>query len=200
MIVVVAIVGALLFGYLSRAIGANKGDLIPTWMNPLKDWLYAIPYGVVGYSMGAIGATLGYAGAFLAKRTGHGQYLDLGTWFGIIKAEKLDFVIRWFYGEDKNVTQKGQGDYWRDFTGLVVTGLATSLLSGIVVCLSTSWTLGFLIILGGAMKGPAYAIGWKYHGYVHKEHFSEPTEIGEFLTGFFAGLPLFYTIGILFGN
>lgn len=192
------------------------GGGLPKLPLGLDQWLYAIPYGVLGFlallpligPIGTpypwwiwIGPILSYMGAFLGKRTGHGQWMDLGSFTGIIKPERLDFINRLFFGRDINETLVVKGNYWRDFIGLSISGLAVSLIASICLIIGGHIVAGLLVALGGFLKGFAYMIGWSVNGDSRTEflgeHLDEATELGEFLTGFFGGFPMFYCIIIL---
>lgn len=195
----VALTGALIFGYLSRMCGGAP----PKLPLGLDQHLYAVPYALVTYlalnvsgasvAIMAIGTFLAYLGAFLGKRTGHGQYMDLGSWESKVDPERLDSVVRLFWGPDINTLEDtSKGNYWRDFTGLVVTGFLVSIVASLALLFTGHLLLGLGVLLGGAAKGVAYMIGWK-------SPIGKPTEIGEFLTGVFGGLPLVYALIILIG-
>jgi hypothetical protein len=179
----------------------------------LDQWIYAIPYGAVSYLAasltpwmplwGIIGLTLlGYATAFLGKRTGHGQYLDLGTWTRKITPEKLDFLVELVFGKDKNALEDNvKGNPNRDRFGLFVTGAVVASGCSIALMLSPGGIIpGLLVLLGGGAKAAAYTFGWsldeKLKGTLgdklRPHHLHEPTGIGEYLTGFLGGLPLFF--------
>ena len=187
------LMASLVFGFLSRVIGAKKGSILPSWFNPIKDWVYATPYGLIGilcfygygYSTSFLAFLVCFLVAFLGKRTGHGQWMDLGTWDAPVSPESLDFLVFFILGKDSYKS------YWRDFLGLTISGIFISLGCVISLLLINQYLLALLVLLGGALKSVSYAIGFK----VFKSKY--PTEVGEFLTGFFAGIPIFYTIGVL---
>jgi len=81
---------------------------------------------------------------------------------------------------------------------LSVVGFAA--VSGCAIVVGTINPLyGLVIAIGGMCKFLAYGIGWGiYPNYTGKgiKNFNHSTEIGEFLTGVFAGLAL----GIVFDN
>lgn len=199
----------LYMGFFSRVTGGGFVDLPLS----LENWLYALPYGVLSYLAVSLSFSLdltyeilsglvGFAGAYMGKRTGHGQYMDLATWKRTIEPEKLDFIVKLFFGEDRNVAQTGKGDYWRDVFGCVVVGIAVPFIPTIILMASGMYFLGFLLILGGAAKGLAYMFGW----WVYPEYprgdpqgLSSPTHLGEFFTGIFAGIPLGYALVQLLG-
>ena len=112
----------------------------------------------------------------LGLRTGHGQYMDLGRWKKKIKPEKLDPIVRLFFGEDPNVKTEGSGNYWRDFFGLFVTGFICTVLPTIILLLTGHILAGIAIALAGGLKCLAYAIT------------APDTENAEYLRGVFLGL------------
>jgi hypothetical protein len=189
LILFLILIGALLFGKLSRMCGGGS----PRLPLGLDQWLYAVPYGVVAALAANLWVALGvYLLAVLAKRTGHGQYMDLGTWNTPVKPERLDPVVSLFYGPDTF------DNYWRDFCGLVVTGAAVSLGAFLTLLVTGTPLLAFGVLLGGMLKGVAYSIGWRFKESLTEYHV-EPTACGEFLTGFFAGVPLALALWVLLG-
>ena len=75
------------------------------------------------------------------------------------------------------------GNYWRCFTGLALTGAMVTLPVGVLYALKTDALYGLALGLSGALKAPAYMIGWFIHEHFRKIH---PTKIGEILTGLFS--------------
>lgn len=203
LVIFLTIFSTLAYGYLSRMAGGAK----PKLPLGLDQWLYAIPYFLVCLPFGYLYGIFSGLGAFLGKRTGHGNALDYATEDKAHEddPEKLEYLI---------LPLKNRiSEYWYDFLLMSITGLATNLLAGIFVIFFLSPILGLLILLGGASKGLAYAIGWRifpqgrshywrfYDNYKwpHNE-FQESTQIGEFLTGIFGLLPVFFVFySTLFG-
>lgn len=174
LMVICGLIFALVGGVLSRMCGGGRPRL--PW--GVDQFLYAIPYGLVG---GLYGFAPAYAGAVLGKRTGHGQYLNYG--YGARTNpnddERLDFIVRFFFGVDNG------GNYWRCFFGMVVTGMAVTLLPGIIACFALDPISGLVLAASGATKAVAYSIGhFVYRNLGIKKFYF--TVIGEFLTGFFA--------------
>lgn len=163
---------AALGGFLSRLCG--RKSVIPFG---LEQWLYALPYGLIflGYWQGIPA----YLPAVFGKRTGHGQYIHLGYLprQDYEQDEPLDPIIRLFFGEDRG------GAYWRCVAGLVLTGMAVTLIPGVIYGLQISPLCGSVIALSGASKGVAYQIGWFLRRKTTYVMF--PTKIGEILTGVF---------------
>lgn len=131
------------------------------YVTPLS-WGFPEAYWIAGGVL--IATTLGWL-------TGHGKFMDLGTWKAPAKDETLEFLIR---------VQRGRiPEYWYDTLGLAVTGIAVTLWSGIA-------TGNPLLALSGVLKAPAYMIGRRFFpGY--------ETAVGEALTGLF----LLGALGIL---
>lgn len=206
----------LVWAYVSRMCGGAY----PKLTHGKDQWYYAIPYfiaGLLAALSSQIGIGLGFwwfigislflgllsfGLAFLGKRTGHGQWFDLGWTTKIIKAEFLDHIVRLFYGKDPNETTIGKGSYWRDFTGLAISGLFINL--GIVITLFVTgyplWAILALVV--GLCKALAYVHGWKlYPNYSNNDpegsvwkiryEFNTSTEIGEFETGLYNVFPIF---------
>lgn len=173
--IVLTLIGALGYGWLSRMCGGGKPDL-PFGLDAI---LYASLYGVVGFLLvGLWGAVFSFLFAFLGKRMGHGRFIDLGTWKKPAEREKLEYLMKPIWAvEDKSPA-------FYDFIGLSLSGLVCGLgLGGALILSGTSVLLGAGVMLGAALKGVSYAIGWGLP-------IKHPTELGEFLTGFFAGVPL----------
>jgi len=182
----IVIISSLAYAWLSRMCGGAP----PKLPLGLDQWLYAIPYGVVGFLTGGyIWAAVAYATAFIGKRTGHGQYFDLGL--NKIppgdNVEKVDFIVRLLYGKDEG------GNFWRDLFGLTLTGVLVSIGAGVGLIFNSHYILGAVILLTGAAKGLAYVIGHKLPT-IPIPWFDEATAVGELLTGLFAGLGLAFTI------
>lgn len=112
----------------------------------------------------------------LAKSTGHGNFMDLGTWTKPSEPERLEFLIK--------PLKNKLSPYWYDFTGLTMLGVIGALPAAIALFSLNS----FILIAGGVGKAIAYAIGWKIGKY--------PTEVGEILTGLFAGVSIYF-MGVL---
>lgn len=104
----------------------------------------------------------------LALQTGHGNFIDLGTWPQIktMGDERLEFIIKPLW--------RKISDYWYDFSGLVLTGLVVTLPIGIALHSPD-------IAIMGALKGYAYAIGRLVYPKL-------PVEAGEVLFGAVLGL------------
>ena len=168
----------ILGGWISRMVGGGWPDLkIPA------QWLYAIPYGLLMYPH-CIGI-VAYVAAAVGKRTAHAAYIDLGhDSVPIGGTPPLDFIVRFFFGVDRG------GAYWRCCFGMAVTGLAVTLVPGILYAATVNPLAGLILAFSGALKAVAYMIGWKSFDIVKPEKMwlkllLQPTVNGEILTGIF---------------
>ena len=188
----ISMLAVILFAFFGGWLSRMAGGAPPKLPWGLDQWLYAIPYAFHA-PVTSWWAILGYAGAFLGKRTGHGVFMDLGTWEKPTDDERLEFIIKPLKGK--------LHPYWYDFLGLALTGISVSLLAGVVLSASGHILPGIILALSGLTKAPAYAIGWLiYPNNKGKgiKYLNEATAIGEFLTGFFAyGILGFIARGIL---
>ena len=159
-----AIVGAVVYRV--------RGGLAPALPRPVDQLIFALPYAAIAYKlsgrniwwfMGVLILTT------LAVCSGHGEYFDLGRVTRPVSPERLDFIVSIFFGADTF------DNFWRDGFGLAVTGMAVTLPCSICIAIHKRYALSAMLFLSGALKFPAYYIGWEFGG----------TEIGEFLTGFF---------------
>lgn len=191
---IITFVITLGMAYLSRAIGAPKGELLPEWLNPFKDFIWGIPFVIVtvvalkGTSLGILWiillSVLTLGGATLSKRMGHGQYMDLGTWTKKIEPQRIDPLVEAMWGVDRNTLEDNvKGNYWRDFTGLAITGLVGVLIPSTILLVTGHPLLALLVLLGGALKAVGYFLGWWLWP-------NKATEVGETLTGAFVGVAL----------
>lgn len=98
--------------------------------------------------------------------TGHGGWMDLGTWPKERKDERLEFLIKPF--------KKYMSEYWYDALGLGLTGLIVTLPAGIYVQIYGHPYEGLLLGLSGLLKTPGYMIG--------RALFNN-TESGEWISG-----------------
>lgn len=102
----------------------------------------------------------------MALQTGHGNFVDLGTWKLPSPPERLEFIIAGL--------KKKLSGYQYDFLGDMLTGVVVTLPLGIM-------RLDWRIALLGLMKGPCYALG----RLVSRRY---PVEMGEIFTGGIYGL------------
>lgn len=190
----ITIIGALLYGWLSRMAGGGWPKL-PLGLDGI---LYASVYGGVCllylYSnvslvpWGLVLILVSFFAALLGKRMGHGRFIDLGTWPYKADREKIEYLMFPFWALEKTNAK------FYDFIGLTLTGIICTIPCGLSLWFACGLpVLGGAIIIGAACKGLAYLIGYTLSEPNAK---IEPTAIGEFLTGFFAGLPLMYAIGM----
>lgn len=198
----ITLVGSILTAISSRMCGSGQYYL----PYGLDQFVYSIPHGFAAYI--ALGGVLApvwsiplslvvYGLTVLSKRTGHGNWFDLGTSTEIVEPEKLDVIVNALYGKDPNFTKVGSGDYWHDFFGLMVSGVAINLGLTLAFLFSFHPVLAIVTFLMGCMKAVSYAIGWKIipEGYRVPLHYplsdqvNEPSELGELLTGFCNSLP-----------
>jgi hypothetical protein len=151
-----------------------RGGLVPAFPRPTDQILFALPFGAIAYKIsnrniwwfiGVLSLTT------LSLTTGHGAFMDLGRVNYPVSPERLDFIVRWFFGPDNFHS------FWRDGFGLAITGLAVTLPCAIALAIHKKYILSLILLLSGALKFPAYYIGW--------EVFSG-TEGGEYLYGAFA--------------
>lgn len=192
---IVLIALSLLGGWVSRMCGGGW----PTLPLGLDQWIFAVPFGLVlpllvGFSLDItlIGfILLAYLGAFLGKRKGHGQWMDVGNMpYSPSGRESLDYIVALFFGPDEGFEKD------RDLFGLVISGLFIHL--GLIVALTY---FGFyvgagIVALGGVLKSVSYWLGWSLFPRTkkpRKDVFLElnyPTGFGEFLTGIFSYLSI----------
>ena len=112
-------------------------------------------------------ALAAFLAAFGGLPRGHGSYMDLGHNGAGSEADwrPLELLLG--------------GVQWlplREGLLLAITGLAATAGPGLALVLLGDWS-GWLLAAAGALKAPAYAIGWAV------ARGSRATEIGEWLTG-----------------
>lgn len=107
-----------------------------------------------------------FAWATAWECTGHGGWMDLGTWQKERKAERLEFLIKPF--------KRHLSEYWYDALGLGLTGLIVTLPAGFFVQLNGHAYAGLLLGLSGLLKVPGYMIG---------RALFDNTEGGEWISG-----------------
>lgn len=172
----------------------HGGGFIAGSPKAVKNTLWALPFALISFfavfqeaslivSIIAGATALGLC--FVGKTLGHGGGIDMGhnpkePGAGR-EPEKLEYLILWAHGK---IPQ-----YWYDAALLSICGLAA--VSGAVLAFAFVNPLAAgIVVLGGLAKAPAYMIGWAMDpedlAEFELSDFNEPTEIGEFLTGFFA--------------
>lgn len=219
MIYVACLVLTIYGAFVSRFHGGGFKGGVP---KGIKNTLWSLPFtGFVSYCFvtggfewywTAIAGVLCFVLCYLGKTTGHGQWF-LSRAVRAISPEKLDFIVRLFWGQDPrtfgkyekyfdrptSVQPKAQLQtdmnrygmiklYWRNVTGMSVVGLA-AVFGAVVAGAFVSPILSLVLAIGGIMKGASYMIGYAILGERGGDlsgDFDEATEIGELLTGFFA--------------
>jgi len=176
-----------LYGIFLTIVGAViyriRGGLVPAFPRPMDQLLFALPYGAIAYkasNRNKIVFGIVMVLTMAACATGHGAYMDLGRWTQAVSPESLDFIVSWFFGADNF------HNFWRDGFGLALTGLVVTLPAGLFLLYNAVFEFKYsylkpkllipsiALTLSGALKFPAYYIGWELFG---------GTEGGEFLTG-----------------
>lgn len=168
MIVMASAIGAALYRW--------RGG--PTWL-PAPRWLKltacaaALDVGAIRHAIEAPSAwsaclaLVGFLAAFWGLSRAHGAYMDLGhngagsesdwRWAEILLADLRSTPLR-------------------EGLLLALTGLAATAGPGLAQVLQGDWS-GWLLAAAGALKAPAYAIGWSL------AKGRRATELGEWLTG-----------------
>lgn len=185
MIAVTIIFALFCIGYmawLSRMCGGGNPEL----PFGLDAWFYALPYLLFLIPICGWYALIGYAGAVLGKRLGHGRGISLGIPTMIGSPEKIEVLISW--------AQKYTTIYEYKALILGATGIAATIASTVLLAIWGHPWAAAIIFWSGALKALAYVIGWdifpdnKDPTNDFPAELNSATEIGEFLTGFFAGL------------
>ena len=188
--ITVVILFAALGAFLSRWHGGGFGG----GSKVLKNIIWALPFGCASFYITAqnagvkIGVIFGLSAFLLCligKATGHGGGMDLAHSLEEPGAgrrpEKLEYLILGLHGK--------MPQYWYDALLLMISGFAAVSGAVFVFCYVNFW-FGVIIALGGLSKALAYIIGWSLVDEdildMDLKDFDEATEIGEFLTGFFA--------------
>lgn len=149
--------------FLGALIFRMRGGLGPNLPRPIDQLLFASAYGgAIVYTTDNYYLTaLGIALCTLAVVKGHGHNMDLGTYTKEADYEWYEFIIKPLHRKIP--------EYWYDFIGLAISGLTYTVPVGIIM-------MNPLVALSGALKAPAYALGWLI---------GKGTELGEWLTGAF---------------
>lgn len=144
-----------------------RGGLPPKLPRPIDQILFSLPYGFIALIMtnNYMLAILVLILTTLALLKGHGNNMDLGSWKNLSDYEWYEVFFGYYNLDPGKPDTKYQ--YWYDFGGLMISGLTYTIPCGLI-------TLNPFIALSGALKAPAYALGWK---------FGNGTATGEWLTG-----------------
>lgn len=155
----------------------------------LDQWLYSLPYAALLAPLTGWYSVLGYLGAVGGKRTGHGTGISLKEPFkSDWKPEKLEYLVVWLKDKISVYAYKS--------LVLAVTGVGTVIVSCVLLALYGEILAALVLFISGAMKAPAYMIGWeifpdggdsRFDGSI-LDQLNEATEVGEFLTGLFGGI------------
>jgi len=181
---------AFLFGlagacvYRWRGSSSKYKKFLP---RPINQLLFALPFAYFALSAGWFPAFIVWVFTTLFTLSGHGNSMDLAHAPRGVDNERYEMLIFWLRGKVP--------EYWYDVMGLAVSGMLVSLPLGVAIG-------NPLVAVSGALKAPAYMIGWFMHEYCPKvkkingignnyygvkylpRHLDLATEIGEFLTGF----------------
>jgi hypothetical protein len=142
----------------------------PNWPRPIEQCLFCLVflYQLYSYNLGWPWIAAGYILAVIGTCTGHGGFMDLGTWLKARARERLEFLII--------CVENKLSPYWYDALGLAVTGLAVTAGPAIMLAINGHCQEAALTLLSGFTKPVAYMIS-------RKSGFG--TEGGEWLTGAF---------------
>jgi len=147
-ILIIAMIGGLLY----RMRGAHHEPLLGM-SGRMQKILYMLAFSSL-YATAAFCVSGTWAGiivwivTFGSITAGHASYIDLAhVKDGAANAPSDGETEEWY-----GTWIPGSG-YWHEFAGLAVSGLLITLPAGIA-------TLNPVIGLSGALKAPAYAIGW----------------------------------------
>jgi len=152
-------------------LGRMKGGLAPALPRPMDQLLFALPFAAIAYKLSERNVwcfVCVLVLTTLALTTGHGNFFDLGRVNYPVKPETLEFIVHWFFGPDTF------DNFWRDGFGLAVTGLAVTLPCSLFIAIHKRYALSVILFLSGALKFPAYYLGWELFG---------GTEGGEYIYG-----------------
>lgn len=186
----VLVLALTLFGAWARRFMGGVGGKNPRVLHLLA---VATPTtlaaGIVAFSafnpLAAAGiALLVLAATMAVASTGDGDQTDLGTWLGVEPDEPF-----WGFAN----RGLGKPGYWRDFDGLLISGVAQTFVAGLAVAISGYWLVGALFALSGALKAPAYALAYVIPSNVNK--LRQGRELGEALWGASLGLSAAVVIG-----
>jgi hypothetical protein len=131
-------------------------------------------------------ALAGFLLAWAGVSLGHGAYYDLGATspekphdrVGAYQEEPEFAWLRWFFRSGEVAGSRRA----YEMVALGVTGLAATLGPGLALAVLGDLWAGLVLAAAGALKAPAYAIGWRLRSG------RRATELGEYLTGAAWGL------------
>lgn len=184
-----------MFSIIGGLIYRIRGGLPPKMPRPIDQVLFSLPYGYMAYLFSndyyVCAIVLALTTLFVCG--GHGQWYSLGTVWKRIEAERFDFIVKWFFGEDPRVSLdesineerpiKYDKLYWRCVFGMAVSGVTYALLIAVCAAWFGLYTESLILFLSGTLKAPAYMLGWALPSKIN--HFRKGTELGEFFTGYF---------------
>lgn len=185
---------SLTLGFLAGSVFYRYRGIDYELPRPIPQAIFCVIFPITLYAFGIphwLNA-LTYAAAVGACCLGHGQWQSLKYWLRAIGgAERLDFIVRLFYGRDPRDVPAGTPDYIveafcrayglerlerRGMLGMALSGVAVSLAPGAALIAYGHVIPGLLVLAGGGLKSYAYKFSW--------DNF-DGTEIAEWLTGFF---------------
>lgn len=181
--------------YMSLVNRIHGGGLVPSSSKGINNALFAIGVmapGIIAYlsagndvlQLSSLAIPLAFGAVVALKGTGHGQYFDLATWPTPVSDEKLDFIVKLFYGDDTYTS------YSRDAFGLLVTGLFAVLPAAIFLGVYGGVIPAILLAVAGACKPLGYMIGWAYNPTGVEQDKPEPNVVGEYFHGALLGLTI----------
>lgn len=162
-------------GFLSRAMGGGTPDFLPL---PAQ-WFFAVPYGLILW--GDWRGWLAYVACAVGARTAHYPYFAMGklTTVDTSRVPHVDFLIKPFFGP---ILATG-GQYWRCVAGLAVTGMAATIVPGILYGLKINPLGGAVIAFSGLLKPAGYIVGDWMEDLNITHSGNVPGEIGRGVTG-----------------
>lgn len=180
---------AVAMGVISRWHGGGFFTGVPKLLRAV---VWSIPLaGVVMLAAarhsGAVGVWvaggLALVWSVLMKETGHGGGYDLAhdlkEPFVGRDPEMLEHLILCLHGRLPR--------YWYDFLMMAIIGLFSTAGAAALVGWYGAWSAAIVLVVGGMMKAPAYAIGWVLwdRGLLARlpRWINFPTSVGEVLTG-----------------
>lgn len=190
------VIWAVPFGAFAAVVFDSKNRIITDWLQETFERLSYIDFEIIDTVVLASAVALCFILCVLGKTTGHGGGMDLAHsdkepgGNPSRSPEKLEHLILWLHGK---IPQ-----YWYDFLLLAIVGMAATS-GGIFAAAFFGAVPAIVVATGGAMKAVAYAVGWKWFNPKRGpyDQIDEATEVGEFLTGFFAYAALAAAVAIM---